>query len=206
VDKQRSALTVGFRSQLTCQRLRLARVLVPYLLVIGNRNGRRKLLKGERADAHARVKRDGHNAQVAEFERGVASPTRIKESRRAVHDDADTAQTGATFEASQDVVIQFEAFLRDGKRKLSRLQYEGFIRLYVDGAHKVLNGAFLPDIDVGMPAMFKDAELRAEAEIDGATAKLLRRKGGRNFDLALLEVAPDIDVGKNHGDAGEQPS
>ena len=53
-------------------------------------------------------------------------------------------------------------------------------------------------VDERVAAMLEDAELVAQAEIDGAASELLRRKSGRDLDLSLLEVAVDVDVGENH--------
>src|SRR5882672_12775013 len=68
----------------------------------------------------------------------------------------------------------------------------------MDGAHEVLNGAFFADVDIGVAAVLEDAELCAESKIDRAASEFFRREGGRDSDLAKLEIAVNIDVGEYH--------
>ena len=94
-----------FRGETAGEGLRLAGVLIACLLVIGNRDGRGKLLERERADTHAGVKRNRHDAQIAQFESGFAAPAGIEQTGGAVHDDADAAQAGTAFKTAENVVV-----------------------------------------------------------------------------------------------------
>ena len=191
-------LTARLACQLAGQWPALTRVLIAGLLSIGDRHARRELFEGERADPHARVQRYRHPPQIAQLERGLSRPARIKQSSSAVHDNADAAEAGAALQAPQYIVVQLQRFFGDRQREFARLQDERLAMRHGYGAHQILNrGPFL-QVDERMPAVLKHAELAPQAKIDRAAPQLLRRQRGRDLDLALLDVPLNIDVGKNH--------
>jgi len=192
-------------SLLTCLARKFARerpiltsILVAHLLSIGNGRGRRELLESERADAHPGIQRDGHQPEIAELECCLAHPPGVEQTRGAVDDDADPAEARAAFQAPEDVVIQLQRFLGDGEREFARLKNERFAWRDDDGTHQILNRGAILEIDEGVAAVFEDAELAAQAEIDGAASELLGRQRGRDFDFSFLDVAPDVDIGEDH--------
>lgn len=174
-------------------------VLVAGLFVIGRGSGRGELLEGKRADAHAGIECDGHDAEVREFESGLAAPAGVEEAGGAVDDDSDSAKRRPAFEAAEDIVVEFEGFEGDGEGELAGLQDEGFAVGNDDGAHQGLDAGLITEIDTGVARVFEDTELVAEAEVDGATALLLWGERRVDFDFAGVDVALDVDVGKDHG-------
>ena len=113
-------------------------------------------------------------------------------------DDADAAEARPAFQASEDVVIELQDFLRDGECEFARLKNERLALRDGDGAHEVLNGARFLEIDIGVLAVFEDAELVAEPEVDRAASPLFRGERGMDFNFPFVDVAPDVDVGEDH--------
>src|SRR3569833_4690196 len=113
-------------------------------------------------------------------------------------DDADAAEVRATLEAAEYIVIELEAFLCDRESKFTRLQNKRLPAFYPHRPHQVLNRASVADINVWVPAMFENAEFRAQAEIDRTAAELIQREIRRDTDLTQFHVAADVDVGQDH--------
>lgn len=173
-------------------------VLVARLLAVGHGGGSAQGLECERADAHAGVEGDGDAAEVGEFEGCLAGPTGIEETGGAVDDDADAAEAGAAFEAAENVVGQVEGLHGYSEDEVAGLENKGLGFLDNDGAHHSLDGELVARVDEGKAAVFKDAELVTEPEINGTAPKVVLRKRRIYIDLAFGDVTPDIDIGKDH--------
>jgi hypothetical protein len=49
-----------------------------------------------------------------------------------------------------------------------------------------------------MAAMLENAEFAPQPEVDRAASELLRRRGRRDLDFSLLDIALNVYVGQNH--------
>src|SRR4029077_159237 len=146
----------------------------------------------------ARVERHWHAAEVAELKRRFAAPAGIEQSGGAVHDDADAAETRAAFEATENVVIELQRFFGNGEGEFVRLKDEVLAGRHGDGAHQLLDGSAILQVDERVAAVLEDAELVTQAEIDRAASELLRGQGRSDLDLALRDIFVDVGVREDH--------
>ena len=95
--------------------------------------GTTHLLKRDLADTHARVERDRHAVEVADFERDGSGESRIDEAGGAVNDDAEPTETGAALDSRDEIVGDSQDFLRHSEHELSGLDHVGIA--VADGDH-----------------------------------------------------------------------
>src|SRR5579884_1693680 len=138
------------------------------------------MLEGKGTNAHAGIKCHRHDSDLAKFKGSLAAPAGIEQAGGAVDDNPDTAEARTAFQPAENVIVELESLLSDRERKFARLQNERLAIFYMNGAHDVLDRAFFAHVDKCVPAVFKDAELGSEPEVDRAATKLLGRKRRRD--------------------------
>src|SRR6185436_199960 len=138
------------------------------------------------------------NADVAEFERGVADPAGVEHAGGAMDDDAEAAEAAAAFEAGEQIGRELERLDRHAEHELARMEGKGFVRPDLHLAHDLVHVHALPQVDEGEAAVLEDAELGAEAEVHRAASKLGREiEGRRNADLSRFEMLFDVAIGQD---------
>src|SRR5262249_12409374 len=136
---------------------------------------------------------------VAEFERGIANPSRIEHASGAVDDDAESSEAAAPFESREQVGSELERFDRHAQDELPGMQRERLVGADLDFAHDLIDVHAFAQVDVGEAAVLEHTKLGAEPEIDRAAAELrVQIDHRRDAYFAVFEVRSDVAIGKNH--------
>jgi threonine synthase len=123
-------------------------VLVASFQAIGDQNGGAHFLKRERADPHPGVECDRHPSQVAQLHRRGADPARLEHRRRGVDRDSQSRDRRTSFQATQQVIRQFQALHGRSQREVTRLHHERLVRRTLDRPHRIADRLRLPRVDV----------------------------------------------------------